>query len=353
MAKATIFNVFSYWYAKKTQEEEYKVLIIDEAHAVLEQIKSFCGQNFKIAPHERELDFENTFVLLTWLDDRIDKEPKDSKKREAIEFLRKCIMDTPEIFSAKARSKFLEIRPVLIPYGIVKKFFGDTKLIMMSATFTPDVRKSLTMGEPHHYLELPSPIPVENRTVMMQGPGICMKEITPKETAEEIEKVLARYPGLNTLVHMTYKASKEIEPFMRTKVITHNSGDDKAVKLAEFKEKGGVLFGSGMMEGIDLPGDLCRLVIVPRMHLPNMGDHMIKKRTNLRDGWMWYRSKAMVDFRQQIGRGVRGADDWAKIVVLDSRFSSYVNYTWRVQPKYFLEAIDWEHKWKKQFIGKK
>jgi Rad3-related DNA helicase len=95
------------------------------------------------------------------------------------------------------------------------------------------------------------------------------------------------------------------------------SKDDKASKLEQFKKNGGLLIGCGMAEGIDLPGDLCRLLIIPRLLYPNRGDQAVKKELMMPDGELFYGLDTFLTTVQQLGRGVRGKDDWCESLIMD------------------------------------
>lgn len=98
-----------------------------------------------------------------------------------------------------------------------------------------------------------------------------------------------------------------------------------------------------MDRGVDLPGDLCRVIVVAKIPFPNLGD----KRTNARlyrtkDGEFWYAVNTVRSLVQMPGRAVRSADDWAVTYILDHQFTTIV---WakskRLLPGWWKAAVNW------------
>jgi Rad3-related DNA helicase len=89
-------------------------------------------------------------------------------------------------------------------------------------------------------------------------------------------------------------------------------------------KKGGddILFSTKTDRGIDLPGDMCRSIVIMKYPFPSMTDPVftvMKKR--LGDGafWNYYRDLARRDLLQQVGRGLRSSDDWIEVWSPDLR----------------------------------
>ena len=88
-----------------------------------------------------------------------------------------------------------------------------------------------------------------------------------------------------------------------------------------------ILVGPSLNEGIDLPGDLCRFIIIMKVPYPSLADRLVKEKIKLFPHW--YNSTTSNDIIQGIGRGVRYNGDWCVSYILDACF-------WRL----YLETQD-------------
>jgi DNA excision repair protein ERCC-2 len=248
-------------------------------------------------------------------------------------------------------------------------------VILMSGTLTPtDMYKDI-LGFPSKTKELtlPSPFPNENK--------LCL--VIPKTTtkftkrSEEMFKEIAKYssniikkvPGNIAIFFPSYDIMKKVYvhlyPLLDRTVFKENPDmlkKDRKELLEDFSsnnKEGGVLLGvaSGSFgEGIDLPGDLLKAVMVIGLPLskPDLETkELIKYYDNkMGKGWDYgYIFPAFSKTLQNAGRCIRSETDKGIIVFLDERF------TW---PNYFKNfptdmeikiTIDYENKIE-EFFGK-
>lgn len=359
---ATVFNPMSLWFL--TKEKDYKapdVTIIDEAHTVLSMLMQMCGKRFSKRHYGYPDNIESEIVLRKWLelqwqllDDRyktcMDKgEVKRglSLKRQAmaIDRILQSLAEAPQnmviLRETNSQGEFLNIKPLQVPRHMIEKLVGKGKLVLLSATlFKQTTVLELSGGKPDRYLDLPSPIPKQNRTIQYRPTSFPMNwETDPALIAKAIDDVIDQHPNLRTIVHVTYGMSEKIAASMRHKVLTHNQADKDAV-LKRFKKDGGILLACGMAEGVDLPNDFCRLNIVPKIPFPGMADPWVAKRMTLQDGMNWFRLTALQTIMQQFGRGVRHEKDYCTNVILDPGFSALVMKNVTQLPRSFVETLD-------------
>jgi len=230
---------------------------------------------------------------------------------------------------------------VKLPKSIVKKAFGNARLILLSATlFKPDLAE-LLQDEAYEYLDLPSPISVDSRPVYFQPTPFKINYLTdPADIAVEIEAILAKYQRVNTLVHLPYSIAHKVAAHMSTPVITHTK-EDKDEKLKRWLISGGVFVGSGLYEGLDLKGDLCRLNIIVKIPYPNLGDVLVTKRKALKDGDLWYAAESLKAVVQSVGRSTRGEDDYSDTWIMDPSFAGLVARNAHWLPFSFTSSIIW------------
>lgn len=94
------------------------------------------------------------------------------------------------------------------------------------------------------------------------------------------------------------------------------SADQEAGILAFKAGEKDVLFSTKTDRGIDLPGAMCRAIVIMKYPFPSISDPLftvMKKRLGDRAFWKYYGDIARRDLHQQIGRGLRSDDDWIEV----------------------------------------
>lgn len=166
-----------------------------------------------------------------------------------------------------------------------------------------------------------------------------------------LERILARHPGDNVLVHShTYKLAKEISAFVSgvdsRPVFTYVDARGREDALARFRaragEGGAVLVASSMDRGIDLPGDDCRVQVIVKCPLLSLGSRQVSERLRTPGGQTWYLMGAIRTIMQMSGRAVRGKDDSCVTYVLDSHFSKLLKDGKRMGmfPEWWLDGLE-------------
>lgn len=103
------------------------------------------------------------------------------------------------------------------------------------------------------------------------------------------------------------------------------------------KAKNGVLVGPTLTEGIDLPNDYCRFIILMKIPYPNITSKIIKKKIELFSEW--YNNTTSNIIIQSLGRGVRNEDDYCTTYILDGCFTNLYQQTKEQYPKYIQDRI--------------
>lgn len=80
--------------------------------------------------------------------------------------------------------------------------------------------------------------------------------------------------------------------------------------------KDDILFSTKTDRGVDLPGDMCRAIVLMKYPFPSMKDPLftvMRKRLGDKAFWKYYNDITRREFLQQTGRGLRSPDDWIEI----------------------------------------
>jgi Rad3-related DNA helicase len=115
-------------------------------------------------------------------------------------------------------------------------------------------------------------------------------------------------------------------PNVRQRLCMYLTSKDKADVIERYTHtKNKVLIGPTLVEGVDLPDDLCRFIIIVKMPYPNIASKVVKAKMNLFP--LWYSSATSNLVIQNIGRGVRNEHDWCTTFILDGCFQKLFEST--------------------------
>ena len=106
---------------------------------------------------------------------------------------------------------------------------------------------------------------------------------------------------------------------VKQRMLLYNGSREKTtcIKIHELSDNT-ILVGPSLNEGIDLPGELCRFIIIMKVPYPSLADKLVKEKMKLFP--LWYNSTTSNDIIQGIGRGVRFDGDWCVSYILDACF---------------------------------
>lgn len=248
----------------------------------------------------------------------------------------------------------------LDPSIVTSKVINNShSTILMSGTLNPTSMYAEILGLKNYEEEtFKSPFPIENKLNLII-PGVTTKfsvrsDDEFKKIAEMCAKISNTVPGNTAIFFPSYylldAVSKKFDILSTKTVIKELSGMSKAEKIEilekfkEYKNIGAVLLGAitgSFGEGIDLPGDLLKCVVIvglplsqPDLETKSLIDYYDKK---FKKGWDYgYVAPAFNKTLQGAGRCIRSETDKGVIVFLDER------YSWDNYFKYFPK--DWNIK---------
>ena len=363
--KDTIFNPLSFYYFYKRNEDLKKptTIIVDEAHKLagmlmLIVMKSFPCKYYGIPTGLSEVQFMEWLGTMVAKMAPVSKLKNPTKSQEKLlsryeslallhDYLKNNLDNVRVAYEIQKNYRGLKqlcltVTPLEFPHGLIETIFGKAKIILLSGTVTQFDLKELFPKDRVHFVSYEPLAPTKNR--MVYNAMLPMSERRNIQTqAELFLQAYNTHKRPNTMVHLSYRdapvfAAALLKLDKKLPILTH-SKDDKEETIEAFKKKGGILLGSGMAEGVDLPGDKCRLLVIPRLLYPNKGDSAVQKRLNMEGGQLWYQLETMMTTIQQLGRGVRGVDDWCVSYVFDPTFPKLVQATQDYLTEGFKESI--------------
>ena len=113
---------------------------------------------------------------------------------------------------------------------------------------------------------------------------------------------------------------------IKSRMLIYNDSVEKRKIIKAYKHNNdSILIGPSINEGIDLPDDGCRFIIIVKVPYPSLGNLLVKEKCKLFP--LWYASKTSNNIIQGIGRGNRNEDDYCTTYILDGCFQRLFNDT--------------------------
>lgn len=165
-----------------------------------------------------------------------------------------------------------------------------------------------------------------------------------EKVSEMCMQILKKYQNERGIIHTgSYANTVKLEEILKksefaNRIITYENSLDKTFAINRLNElKNGILVGPTLMEGIDLPDDLCRFNIIMKVPYPNTSDKLVRAKMNIFP--TWYNSETSMNIIQSIGRGVRNENDWCHTYILDACFDFLYQQTSGQYPSYVKKRI--------------
>ena len=262
------------------------------------------------------------------------------------------ISDIEEEVSQQEKGKRypkIAIKPLNISEVSNVKFFNRSKFyLLMSATICGHEVMARHLGikqEDYEYITLPSTFPVENRPVVAfndLGKFSYAKrhEMLPLFTQYLDLMVDTQFSGIRGIVHSTsYENAKFIQENSRhtQRMRFPKSEDLLDIKSILEEDDDIIIVSPSVVEGLDLPGDLCRFSIFFKVPWASLGDKWIATRSKLDNDW--YCREAAVSLIQGSGRGTRSKTDSSITLVLDGHFMRLYYRNQDFFPDWFRDAV--------------
>lgn len=357
---------------KEAEKHGYEELleVLTEIRNILEELSEDLETERLVTKEEfveKLEDFGDYGQLITQLEtagDQIREVQKQSFVRAIARFL-EAWQGKDDGFVRILSKKFLSgkeiivlsyrcLDPSLVTRGVVQSAHAT---IMMSGTLTPTSMYKDLSGFPEDTLEAtyPSPFPKQNRLNLIIPDATTRYSLRGPEQFKKLGEIAAKIVNAvegNILVFFpSYQLRDEVNEFFSKNCrkttfleVPHLSKKEKIGLMEKFKEhstQGSALLavhGGSFAEGIDLPGDFLKCVIVIGLPLqkPDLEAQALIKYYDKKFGKgldYGYICPAFNKALQSAGRCIRSETDKGAIAFVDER------YTWQNYYKNFPE--DW------------
>lgn len=210
------------------------------------------------------------------------------------------------------------------------------QFLLMSATICgyDEFARNLGLKE-YEVVEIPNPIPKENRPVYNCNLMKVAGQYDPIKLTKLIDRVISNEKGSGVIHTVSYKLAKDIMEDSRfsARMLIHESLEE----TMDWLRSGGIVLSPSMEQGYDFKGDLARWQIVAKYPYDYLGDPWIK--LNVERSQKWYSRRSVLRVVQAAGRVVRGVADYGRTYVIDSEFDRSLKYNRDLYPDWFLDAI--------------
>ncbi|MBU1202067.1 MAG: ATP-dependent DNA helicase [Nanoarchaeota archaeon] len=346
--------------AKKFKYEETAQILFDIG-SVLNDMSDFSDDERYVKKEEfvEKInvigDYQQLINDLSFVADAVREEQKQSYIGSVSSFLESWLGDDEGFTRIISKQDGLRDKIIVLSYRCLdpslstKKIINSThSTIMMSGTLTPTyMYKELLGFEEAEEKTYSSPFPEENRLNIIIPKTSTKYELRNQKQFREIAQILAKIvnavPGNSALFFPSYHLRdvvyKEFYTLSKKTVFVEHANLSKSEKhellekFKSYKGVGAVLLGviSGSFgEGIDLPGDYLKCVVVvglpltkPDLESKALIDYYDKKFSK---GWDYgYLFPAFNKTLQSAGRCIRSETDKGVVIFLDERYS-WSNY---------------------------
>ncbi len=235
--------------------------------------------------------------------------------------------------------------PALIVKDLVQEAHA---LVIMSGTLTPIEMYADLLGADNNKtitIEYQNPFPQENRLNIIL-PETSTKYLTRSKTmwetiARKCADITTTIPGNSIIFFPSYNILENVYEFFKEKStktifiedaeLSKEQRGDLLEKFKDYNKTGAILLGvagGSFAEGVDLPGDLLKGVIVVGLPLarPDIETQELINYYDKRFGKGWdygYTIPALIKTLQSAGRCIRSETDRGVVIFMDER------YTWQ------------------------
>lgn len=221
--------------------------------------------------------------------------------------------------------------------------------VLVSATIGDKESYTDNLGisqKENKYVNIPTTFEFDKSPIFVYS-GVKMSQYTKEQNLPKISNVVYgickqfnKFRGIiqtgsfENAEYVYKNAPSDIKP----RLLLYKDNADKANMVEWHKvSENTVLIGPTLNEGVDLPGDYCRFIIMMKVPYPNLGDPLVQAKNVLFP--RWYNSETSNSIIQGIGRGNRFSSDWCITYMLDGCFQKLYGETKNQYPDFIRNRI--------------
>lgn len=324
-----------------------QVLIVDEAHQLLETLKDLHSRRIWRHIHGYPIGARTPSDVLQWIESKGDVVGLLAKLRNSIRSLNEgTVLEMSRDYYRGAMCDCLKLIPLDVSTESPIFWPNKTKkIILMSATIGEEDIRNMGLGTRRVlYIDVDSPIPESQRPVRfvpIADMSLKNQESSIPKIAESLHSLAGQHPEKG-FIHATYDIARRLKPYLESnpRFLFHsNQSADKDNTFKTFlQSKDKIMVGSGMYEGIDLKYELASWQVMTKCPYPSLMNPAYRYLAREKpDAYLWCVSK---DILQASGRICRSPTDFGVTYLIDIAFERWYEKAKHTLPKWFnMEKI--------------
>ena len=235
----------------------------------------------------------------------------DFSEDENLKFKWQMICDSLDTFDCYIGPKGLQISPMIVPFESIKSFSEAKFKYILSATFEDQVDLIKDFGISEESV-LDAIVP-RNRKDVGQRLILAPKRFDPSIKDEEIRQLTLEVAKDGYNVVIIVPSSEKAKPWLRLGAVNLNEDSNIEDNIEKLKtKKGGLYILINRYDGIDLKGDMCRLLVVDGY--PRFSSYSdIYKEMRVESIQASLKSQII---EQGLGRAVRSGSDYCAVILM-------------------------------------
>jgi hypothetical protein len=244
---------------------------------------------------------------------------QDYKDDPLVEWSWPLIRDHLAICHAVFTSRALEIRPPCPPVSSITSFREAKRRVFLTATLADDsVLVSTFDADPTSIVD---PITPESAADLGDRMILAPQEINPEITEDDIKAAVRNLAETVNVVVLVPSARRSAYWGDVARVIANKDKIADTVDRLR-REHLGLVVLVNKYDGIDLPGDACRVLVIDG--LPEVYGGLDHREASVLGGSDSLFGRQMQRIEQGMGRGVRSASDYCVVLLIGSRLTQKV-----------------------------
>ncbi|NEP80012.1 MAG: DEAD/DEAH box helicase family protein, partial [Okeania sp. SIO3B3] len=309
----------------ETVEDQF-LLTIDSKHEAYQEIYSCFKESLHSQCETKALEIENRDLdaymqvpFWSWQSkvSEISKILIKYKNEKWLIFVWPLIKESLKLSRCVVSSNKIEISPHCIPIDMIPSITNASRKIFMTATLVDDSVLSSHFGITDESIN----IPIIPKTAGDVGDRMILlpQVINPQLTDDEIKqfcKSISLDVNVVVIVPSDYRAKYWKD--QADQILNKFNLDEGVTRLK--KEKVGLTVLLNRYDGVDLPKDACRFLVIDG--LPVARQLIDKVETNILKGSSRKTAQLIQKIEQGMGRGVRSNDDYCVVFLMGRNLTS-------------------------------
>jgi RAD3-like DEAD/DEAH box helicase len=240
---------------------------------------------------------------------------------DAFRFVWPLLKDVIGLCQCVVGARRLEIAPRCLPIDEVPSFMAAKRRIYMTATLADDgVLISQFQADPS---SVKTPIKPKGAGEIGDRMILAPQEINPAITEEDVKQLAADVAKTyNVVVIVPSKRRAELWGDVAAQVLDASNIEDGVSRLKS-GEHIGITVLVNKYDGVDLPGDACRLLIIDG--LPEVFSLVERLEMAILEGTQIQLLRQIQKLEQGMGRGVRSGEDYCAVLLVGSRLTQRIH----------------------------